>query len=244
MNQALLLDGWSAYAYPNEGWTLVTLQNNLDGNNTWTVTLADRDGPSGANSFTATYTGTTLQKVLNAWYTTYTDNVLYVTDVRGIKAPAWGETVGETETIVGATPTSELQVPAGYEKLYLSNALSTSAGGSSFADVDISAYGEVRFKLKSNSYILWDSWYSTVMLKNNWMEFCLTQNADGTWDLFVDYGGGEYGGKTSYEESGLEGTTLKAVLGKYEGSKQSEELVQRIYVTELRGEKKKNLSPF
>ena len=242
MNQALLLDDWSAYAYPNEGWTLVTLVNTLDGNNTWTVTLADRNDATGANPFTAMYTGTTLKQVLNAWYTSYSDNVLYVTDVRGVKIPGWNDAVTEDATIIGATEVTDMQVPIGYEKLYLSNALSTSGGANSFADVDISSYDEVRFKLKSNSYILWDGWNSLVMLKDNWLEFCLTQNADGTWDLLVDYGGGSYGGATKYTESGLEGMTLKAVLGQYEGSKQSEELVQRIYVTELRGIEKKELT--
>ena len=241
MNQALLLDGWSAYAYPNEGWTLVTLKNTLDGSNIWTVTLADRNDASGENPFTATYTGTTLKQVLNKWYTSYADNVLYVTDVRGIKAPAWGEAVGETETIVGATLT-DMQAPSGYEKLYLSNALSTSNGASSFADVDISEYEEVRFKLNSNSYILWDSWNSLIMLKDNWLEFVLTKSGNGTWNLTVDYGGGSYGGKTEYTENNLSGTTLKTVLGKYEGSKQSEELTQRIYVTEIRGVKAKEIS--
>ena len=83
---------------------------------------------------------------------------------------------------------------------------------------------------------------SDRMVLCNWLEFCLTQNEDGTWDLLVDYGGGSYGGATKYTESGLEGSTLKAVLGKYEGSKQSEELVQRIYVTELRGIEKKEIT--
>ena len=220
----MLFGGWGSYVHvPNE-WVSVKMRQTAT--NTWTVTVYAKNAVSGADPFTANYTGSTLQDVLLSWYNS-TGETFYMTDVRGVKGEVDNTVVIDACVLKSdVTLDSTAVAPDGFESVY-------KVGGTFDTDkkstTDLSNYAEVRFAVKSTKYFLIDNW--SVYFKESytdWATVVMKNNGDGTWTVNVYgdvYTGSAFANPYTATYTGYSIATILQPW--YNGA--------NIYVTELRG---------
>ena len=162
-------DGGSKYlAIGSSEWREVVITNNGDGS--VTVSRAGIDG-------SYTYESTDLREVLR-YIMWNTDAVLYVTELRGVKAETEQATL--EKVLKDCTLTDQMQ--DGYNSVYKMT-ISSNEQMYAFADFDITGYTEVRFKAHvegNTTYIGWDAAHCVPATSWDWREIVITNNGDGT----------------------------------------------------------------
>ena len=240
-----LINGWGAYAeHVNLGnnWVPVTLTN--CGNGKWTVTIEAKltgEAATDPAKYTYTVTGTTLRTVLASWFQNSLVNgaQVYLTEIRGIKketpvVPPYGEVITEVPADNFA-PVSDRLIPDGFEKVFFL----LNPTGKKFADVDISAYSEIRFCLAlTDGFVIingWSAYLENINLGDAWAPVTLVNSGDGTWTVTVEAKlSGEAAtvpDKYTYTASG---TTLREVLDSWFAYTSDSNNAQ-VYLTEIRG---------
>ena len=240
-----LINGWGAYAeHVNLGnnWAPVTLTNS--GNGKWTITVEAKLSGEAATDpakYTYTVTGTTLRAVLGSWFQNSLVNgaQVYLTEIRGIKkdtpvVPSYGEVIAEVPAD-DFTPASDRLIPDGFEKIFYFR----NPTGKKFADIDISAYSEIRFCLAlTDGFVVingWSAYLENINLGDAWAPVALVNNGDGTWTVTIEATlSGEDAtvpDKYTYTASG---TTLREVLDSWFAYTSDSNNAQ-VYLTEIRG---------
>jgi len=220
----MLFGGWGSYVHvPNE-WISVKMSQTAA--NIWAVTVYAQNAVSGADPFTVTYSGSTLQAVLASWYNA-TGETFYVTDIRGVKEVANNSVVIDACAVAsGVTLDTTVAAPEGFESVYLTSGISKT----NKSTVDISGYSEVTFAVKSTKYFLINGW--SVYFRESytdWAPVVMKNNGDGSWTVTIY---GEVYTGTAYANPytvTYTGTTLNTLLSKWETSDAT------TYVTEVRG---------
>jgi len=224
--------GWGAYAQNAEflgAWKLVQLVNN--GAGSWTITINAKIAGANVEPYVYTATGTTLKEVLDTWFDDVGGADVYLTEIRGVALPPvemYGTKIVD-KAIDGFAESTAKAIPEGFEKVYY---LENVAAGVTFADVDISAYEEVRFYLSlTGGYFAikgWGAYAQNAEFLDAWKLVQLVNNGDGTWTVTVNAKiAGANVEPYSYTATG---TTLKAVLSTwFEFSDGAD-----VYLTEVR----------
>ncbi|MBP3422900.1 MAG: DUF4838 domain-containing protein, partial [Clostridia bacterium] len=248
----LMLDGYNRCFGNNDGkWIPVTLVNNGAGKWTITTDVPVYDVNNGWASLGRSYemTGYTLKDLLGAWRSESTTAVVYVTELRGIEREMpvpeipesfvelepqsnpvlWGERV--TDSALANAEIKAETAPVGYELVSYKSALNKG----DFASVDVSAYTELRFAIKStngNGWILFGDWTYFVHTPNEWVTVYLNKQVDSTWRMSVS--ANVANGKPSPTEytAKYSGSSLQEILADWYNDASAD-----FYVTELRGSK-------
>ena len=221
----MLFGGWGSYVHVPDEWVSVKMRQTAT--NTWTVTVYAKNAVSGADPFTANYTGSTLQDVLLSWYNA-TGETFYMTDVRGVKGEVDNTVVIDACVLKSdVTLDSTAVAPDGFESVY-------KVGGTFDTDkkstTDLSGYSEVRFALKSEKYFLFNtSW--TLYFKESytdWATVVMKNNGGNSWTVTV-YADVFTGSAVANPYTATyTGNSIATILQPwYNGA--------NIYVTELRG---------
>ena len=220
----MLFGGWGSYVHVPDEWVSVKMRQTAT--NTWAVTVYAKNAVSGADPFTANYTGSTLQDVLLSWYNA-TGETFYMTDVRGVKGEV-DNTVMIDACVLKSDVTldSTAVAPDGFETVY-------KVGGTFDTDkkstTDLSGYTEVRFALKSEQFFLINGW--TVYFKESytdWATVVMKNNGGNSWTVTVYADVFTGSAVANPYTTTYTGNSIATILQPwYNGA--------NIYVTELRG---------
>ena len=231
-NSWMLFGGWAKYVHKPDTWVTVQLVNNFD--NSWSVTVA-------GTSYTLTYSGTTLKEILKDWYNDQ-GKTFYVTELIGVqgelpKAEPYGVQIVE-QALAGSTKVEEMLLPNGFEYAY---EYASIPAGTSFADVDISGYSEVKFNMwLDKGYICivgWGAYAENAGWGKKWVPITLTNNNDGTWTILIE--ALIAGAGTNPYSYTVSGTKLSEVLGTWFDFVGN----ASVYITEIRGVAKEVVAP-
>ena len=168
---------------------------------------------------------------------------IYSTELRGVEKviEPWGVKV--SDSAFGNTTVSLEKVPAGYQNVY-EREYTVPGGridyGSALASADIRNYEKVVFAVKgtnANTTIILGSGAINIYDGGNgftteWVEFILTQNADGTWNVNM-------GEKVLATNVALTNGNIQEIFPwVYCWNSEGENQTTTFYVTELRGVEK------
>ena len=205
------LGSMSGYIGLSTDWREVIVTNNNDG--TWKVTL----GAPYGDSFSISATNLKDVFVWTMWQSAA--GTLYTTELRGEKIPLYGENLGCA--LKDGADVDE-SAPNGYEKIYSApfNQADTSY---MFAEIDISGYSQLKFKVKGSVGTYLGNMAGYIGLGTDWREVILTNNNDGTFTVTVDGYGDTFTRTATTLKDMFEFTMWQSEAG-------------TLYATELRGE--------
>ena len=240
----MLLDGWAKYVHTPDDWVNVQLINNFD--NSWQVNIyatvqvnfvASADTP-----YVLTANGQTLKDILANWYND-AGNTFYITELLGIQGEIpenelYGTEIVE-QAIAGSTATTDVTAPSGFEKAY---SYASIPAGTSFADVEISGYSEVKFNMwLDNGYICivgWGAYAENAGWGKQWVPITLTNNENGGWTITIEaLIAGANVNPYTYTASGTKLSEVLATWFDFASGSAS------IYITEIRGVAKEEAEP-
>ena len=204
------LGSGSGYVGLSTDWREVIVTNNNDG--TWKVTLTGY-----GDNFTISATNLKDVFVWTMWQSSA--GTLYTTELRGEKIPLYGENLGCA--LKDGADVDE-SAPNGYEKIYSApfNQADTSY---MFAEIDISGYSQLKFKVKGSVGTYLGNMAGYIGLGTDWREVILTNNNDGTFTVTVDGYGDTFTRTATTLKDMFEFTMWQSEAG-------------TLYATELRGE--------
>lgn len=157
-------------------------------------------------------------------YTLYTTEIRGVLDENYAPAAAKGDLMGcplREDKNLGVT--SEVVAPMGYDTVY-------AAKDSDMAAINIGKYSEVRVGIMLNGYYLFKSdWTAMADKRGAWLEIKMTKKS-GVWTVTVS---NLYQGDVYYSTTTSNNFLNEIITWGY--SQPSDESIQKIYVTELRG---------
>lgn len=230
MSGYFLLSGWDIYSDAND-WMQIVMDQQENGK--WTVTVYGPvfDGSAWVDSYQKTdVEATTVAEAMS--FLTFASYTTYATEVYGVEKEVekYG-TVVVQEAIAGSTATTAVKAPDGFGSAY---EYAKIPANTSFANVDISGYSEVKFNMwLDKGYICiksWGAYAENAGWGKQWVPITLTNNNDGTWTILIEaLIAGVNQNPYSYSVSG---TTLDAVLATwFDFTSES----ATIYITEIRG---------
>ena len=208
----------------NGDWIEVRAKNNDDG--TWTVSYPNckrLESWTEVETLTATFNrrGKTLSEILVFGFDVRTPcTVIYITELKGYLSIGYQEEIPELPEVlpenyygeiiadsayengidVGGgqfSKTSEISAPSGFKNVYKYQSTEFNIHGKSFSGINLDAYEEVSFALKTASFNFNGE---TTKELSDWMIFTLKQTSLNIWDLTVTHNG-----ETVYTKTGLNG---------------------------------------
>ena len=240
----MLLGGWAEYVHTPNNWVNVQLINNFD--NSWQVniyaTVQVNFVASADNPYVLTANGQTLKDILANWYND-AGNTFYITELLGIQGEIpenelYGTEIVE-QAIAGSTATTAVSSPEGFEKAY---EYAKIPANTTFADVDISGYSEVKFNMwLEKGYICiisWGAYAENAGWGKQWVPITLTNNENGGWTITIEaLIAGANKNPYTYTASGKKLSEVLATWFDFVSDSAT------IYVTEIRGMAKEEAEP-
>lgn len=238
VSSSLLMSDWNLYMSDGYEWVYVALSKTDDG---WTLSMNQKTNTDAAGT-SYTLTGNTLQSIFTKWYLGNPEtSKIWITDIYGVKAPIWGETI-EGAGVDGFAEATDKATPAGFDKAYYKAGVET---GTKFTETDISGYEEIRFyvALPSGYFNIngWGAYAENSGFGTDWHLVSLVNDGENNWTITVNakLSGDNVTDETKYTYT-ASGSTLKAVLNNWFSFVGG---TPNVYITELRGEKAEATQP-
>lgn len=255
----VLFDGWSTYF---SGGKTIDVMMTHKMKTSWEIAFVGADGAA-----KVTRNGNNLNELLkmelDARSVALGDadcnpSTIIFSDVRGEKGAIPVEPIPVTGTIadeklysangIGTSETEEA-IPQGFEKIAMYTTNGANVHGQFFSAVNISAYSEVHFAVKTDGKFVLNQEKSDD--SGEWLYFTLTQGADQTWTIVIKkadgteiYNKGGFGGYKSDSPSPYTNYALNAILygcpagGFYPEKANDSAAMLNVWFTEVRGIKK------
>ena len=246
----VLFDGWDHYWTRSVEWHEVEMVKTTSG---WEISFGGK---------TTKRTGNTLSDILtfvmdNRNYTDCPPSEIYITELIGYidigyiedipelpeLKPIKGEVIADTvyDESAGFSVTNECAAANGFENVYkFESVTDTDIHGGAFCGIDLTAYSEVHFAIKTNKFN-----FNQELTKEgeDWIYFSLVQTSNTIWDLTATYLGetiystkglnGAYATNATYNNNALDAILYGNPAGFFPYCSTGETLT--VYVSELRG---------